>query len=180
MKVEERTEELLQPIIKEESETPDEDGNTYSYEIVDVEYVREGSDWYLRAYVDKEGGIRINDCERISRALEAVLDREDFIKDAYILEVSSPGLTRTLKKDRDFERNRNKPIEVHLFTPMEFQIPGEFDKKGNPKKEKVKILIGELKDFSTDTLTVDVGSENEDLVTVARKEIATVKQYFEW
>lgn len=180
MKIEERTEELLQPIIAEESNTPDEEGNTYSYEIVDVEYVREGSERYLRVYVDKECGIKINDCERISRALEAVLDKEDFIKDAYILEVSSPGLTRALKKERDFERNRNKPVEIHLFQPMEFQIPGEFDKKGNPKKEKVKILIGELKDYSADTLTIDIGSEDEELVIVDRKGIATVKQYFEW
>ena len=180
MKIEERTEELLQPIIEEESKTPDEEGSIYSYEIVDVEYVREGSDWFLRAYIDKEGGIRINDCERISRALEAALDREDFIKDAYTLEVSSPGLTRALKKERDFERNRNKPVEVHLFRPMEFEIPGAFDKKGNPKTEKVKILIGELKDYTEESLTVDIGSEREELVSIERKNISTVKQYFEW
>ena len=180
MKIEERTEELLKPIVEKESKTPDEEGNTYPYEIVDVEYVREGSDWYLRAYIDKEGGIKINDCERISRALEAVLDQEDFIKDAYILEGSSPGLTRALKKDRDFERNLNKPVEVHLFQPMEFLIPGEFDKKGRQKTEKVKTLIGDLKDYSAESLTVDVGEEKEELVTIARKAIATVKQYFEW
>lgn len=180
MKIEERTEELLKPIIENESQIPDEDGNISFYEIVDVEYVREGSDWYLRAYIDKEGGIKINDCERISRALEAVLDQEDFIKDAYILEVSSPGLTRALKKDRDFERNMNKPVEVHLFQPMEFLIPGEFDKKGRQKTEKVKTLIGDLKEYTSETLTVDVGDEKEELVTIARKAIATVKQYFEW
>ena len=180
MKIEERTEELLLPIIEEESRKPDEEGNISLYEIVDVEYVREGSEWYLRAYVDKEGGIKINDCERISRALEAALDEEDFIKEAYTLEVSSPGLTRTLKKERDFERNRNKPVEVHLFQPMEFQIPGQVDKKGNLKTEKVKILIGELKDYSEEALMVDIGSEEEEVVRIERKNIATVKQYFEW
>lgn len=180
MKIEERAEELLKPIIEEESKKPDEDGTVFSYEIVDVEYVREGSDWYLRAYIDKEGGININDCERISRALEDVLDKEDFIRDAYILEVSSPGLTRALKKDRDLERNRNKPVEVHLFQPMEFPLEGQFDKKGKQKTEKVKILIGDLKDYSRDSLTVDVGDEKEELVTIERKAIATIKQYFEW
>ena len=82
-----RTEELLKPVA---------DAN--HVEIYDVEYVKEGSDWYLRCYIDKEGGVSINDCENVSRALSDELDREDFIEDAYILEVSSPGLGRTLKR----------------------------------------------------------------------------------
>ena len=71
-------------------------------------------------------------------------------------------------------------MEIHLFKPMEFPIPGEVDKKGNPKTEKVKILIGELKDYSAQTLTVDIGNEKEELVLIDRKNIATAKQYFEW
>ena len=82
-----RAEELLLPIAEENG-----------VEIYDVEYVKEGSDWYLRAYIDKPGGVDINDCERVSRTLSDRLDEEDFIEDAYILEVSSPGLGRTLKK----------------------------------------------------------------------------------
>ena len=74
-------------------------------EIYDVEYVKEGSDWYLRAYIDKEGGVTIEDCEKVSRAVSDIMDREDFIKDAYILEVSSPGLGRTLKKDKHLSRS---------------------------------------------------------------------------
>ena len=87
-----RTEEILKPIT-----------DKHGVEIYDVEYVKEGSDWYLRAYIDKEGGVDIDDCEAVSRALSDKLDEEDFIEDAYILEVSSPGLGRSLKKDRHFE-----------------------------------------------------------------------------
>ena len=89
-----RTEQLLVPIVEK-----------YGVEIYDVEYVKEGSDWYLRAYIDKPEGVNINDCENVSRALSDVLDTEDYIEDAYILEVSSPGLGRTLKKDRHLEKS---------------------------------------------------------------------------
>ena len=79
-------------------------------EIYDVEYVKEGSDWYLRAYIDKEGGVTIEDCEKVSRAVSDIMDREDFIKDAYILEVSSPGLGRALKKDKHLSRSIGEDV----------------------------------------------------------------------
>ena len=88
-----KTEELLKPI-----------AHAANVEIYDVEYIKEGSDWYLRCYIDKEGGVTIDDCEKVSRALSDGLDREDFIGDAYILEVSSPGLGRMLKKDKHLDR----------------------------------------------------------------------------
>ena len=97
---ESRTEALLLPIME-----------ANQFELVDVEYVKEGSSWYLRAYIDKEGGISIDDCELVSRALSDLLDQEDFIEEAYILEVSSPGLLRPIKKDKDFQRNVGKEIE---------------------------------------------------------------------
>ena len=100
----ERTEKLVMPIIEENH-----------FELVDVEYVKEGANWYLRIYADKEGGINIDDCVFISRALEEKLDEEDFIKDAYILEVSSPGLGRPLKKDKDFRRNLGKDVEGKFY-----------------------------------------------------------------
>ncbi len=77
----------------------------YGFELVDVEYVKEGSNWYLRAYIDKPGGITVNDCEVVSRRLSDILDEKDYIEDSYILEVSSPGLGRPLKKEKDFERS---------------------------------------------------------------------------
>jgi len=105
--IEARTKELLLPILEEGS-----------YELWDVEYVKEGKDLYLRAYVDKKGGIMIDDCVEISRALEKKLDEEDFIPDAYILEVSSPGLTRPLKKTNDFVRSTGKRIELKLYKAL--------------------------------------------------------------
>ena len=121
---ESRTEALLLPILE-----------ANNFELVDVEYVKEGSNWYLRAYIDKEGGIAVDDCELVSRALSDLLDKEDFIEEAYILEVSSPGLLRPIKKDKDFERNMNQEIEVHLFKMI----------------DKKKELIGVLTAYDADT-----------------------------
>ena len=90
---EQRTEELLLPIIEE-----------YKFELVDVEYVKEGANWYLRAYIDKEGGITVDDCEAVSRRMSDLLDEQDFIEESYIFEVSSPGLGRPLKKEKDYKR----------------------------------------------------------------------------
>ena len=102
--IEQKTEELVTPIIDENH-----------FELVDVEYVKEGANWYLRIYADKEGGISIDDCVLISRALEAKLDADDFIKDAYILEVSSPGLGRPLKKEKDFQRSIGQSVDIKLY-----------------------------------------------------------------
>lgn len=103
-----RTEELLIPIAQE-----------HKVDIYDVEYVKEGSEYYLRAYIDKEEGVTIIDCENVSRALSDALDKEDFIPDAYILEVSSPGLGRTLKKDRHFEKSMGQDVEIKLFKAVD-------------------------------------------------------------
>ena len=87
--------------------------------IWDVRYLKEGSQWFLRIFIDKDGGVDIIDCENVSRALSDVLDREDFIPDAYILEVSSPGLGRQLKKDKDFVRENGTEVEVKLFKAVD-------------------------------------------------------------
>ena len=123
-----KTEELVTPIIEENH-----------FELVDVEYVREGANWYLRIYADKEGGINIDDCVLISRALEEKLDAEDFISDAYILEVSSPGLGRPLKKEKDFKRSIGKAVECKLYKAI----------------DKQKEFEGVLKDFTEDTVTIE-------------------------
>ena len=107
-KIEERVEKIVRGLLADEPEL----------ELVDVEYVRE-RDYYLRVYIDKDGGIDIDDCERLSGRLEEILDREDFIPDAYILEVSSPGLDRVLRKLRDFERERGKMVDVTLYAPFD-------------------------------------------------------------
>lgn len=108
--IEKKCEELVAPIIDENN-----------FELVDVEYVKEGSNYYLRVYADKEGGINIDDCVLISRQFEAILDEKDFISDPYILEVSSPGLGRPLKKEKDFKRSIGKDVEIKLYKAVDKQ-----------------------------------------------------------
>ena len=107
---EQKTEELIMPLIEQ-----------HQFELVDVEYVKEGGNWYLRAYIDKPGGITVDDCELVSRALSDLLDEHDFIEDAYILEVSSPGLGRPLKKDKDFARSIGEEVDVKTFRAIQHQ-----------------------------------------------------------
>ena len=91
------------------------------FELYDVEYVKEGSDYYLRIFIDKEGGITINDCVDVTREMNEILDREDYIKEPFIFEVSSPGLDRPLKKDKDFDRNIGKQVELKTYKPFDNQ-----------------------------------------------------------
>ncbi len=140
-----KTERLLQPIVE-----------ANGVEIYDVEYVKEGSDYYLRAYIDKAEGVNIQDCENVSRALSEALDKEDFIPDAYILEVSSPGLGRTLKKDKHLQASIGQDVEVKLFKPM----------------DKCKEFAGVLESFDTETLTI---SENGNPRIFQRGDIALIR-----
>ena len=103
-----KTEEFLQPVVDE-----------HGFELGDVEYGTEGSIWYLRAYIDKEGGITVDDCEIVSRAFSDRLDAEDFIDDAYIMEVSSPGLGRPLKKEKDYKRSMGKELDIRTYRAIE-------------------------------------------------------------
>ena len=104
-----------------------------------MEYVKEGSDWYLRAYIDKPDGVNIGDCENVSRALSDALDAEDYITDAYILEVSSPGLGRTLKKERHLEKSLGEQVEVKTYKPVDGQ----------------KEFAGILKAYDGETVTIE-------------------------
>ena len=105
-----KTEQLLEPILKE-----------LQFELYDVEFVKEAGTFYLRAFIDKEDGITINDCETVSRKLSDLLDQKDFIPDSYILEVSSPGLGRQLKKEKHFEKSIGEEVELKLFKAIEKQ-----------------------------------------------------------
>ena len=127
---------------------------------MDVEYVKEVSDYYLRVYADKEGGITINDCEIVNRALGDLLDKDDYIDDAYILEVSSPGLTRPLKKENDFKRSIGKLVEIKTFA------------KVNGAKE----FEGILKAYDADTVTIEFEDETE--IVVSRKDISMIRLAF--
>lgn len=132
------------------------------FELVDVEYVKEGSTWYLRAYVDKEGGITINDCEAVSRAFSEKLDEKDFIDEAYIMEVSSPGLGRPLKKEKDFARSIGKEVEIRTFRPI------------NHEKEFYGILTA----YDADRVTVRAEDGEEQIFE--RKDIALIRLAFDF
>ncbi|MDO5127746.1 MAG: ribosome maturation factor RimP [Eubacteriales bacterium] len=142
--------ELVTPIIE-----------ANDFELVDVEYVREGGEYYLRVYADKEGGINIDDCVLISRALEEKLDEEDKLTDAYILEVSSPGLTRPLKKEKDFERSIGKLVDIKLYQAH------------NGMKE----LTGTLDVFDEQSITV-IPEQSDTPVTIKRSDISMIRLAF--
>lgn len=144
---EERTEQLLLPILEQ-----------YQFELIDVEYVKEGSSWYLRAYIDKEGGITINDCEAVARQMNPILDELDYIEGSYTFEVSSPGLGRPLKKEKDYVRNLGKDIEIRTYRPIEH------------KKE----FYGQLSAYTEQTVTIQT---EEDLEMIFQKsDIALIRQ----
>lgn len=150
---EERAEKLAEPIIE-----------ANHYELVDVEYVKEAGNWFLRIYADKEGGITIDDCEIISRALSEALDQEDFITDSYILEVSSPGLGRQLKKDKDFNRSIGEEVEIKLYKGIKFSLQG--------KEFTAKEITGVLEGFDKDFIFITC---EEERIEIARKDIAIIK-----
>ncbi|MBQ0028207.1 MAG: ribosome maturation factor RimP [Lachnospiraceae bacterium] len=145
-----RTEALLEPIVAE-----------YGVRVYDVEYVKEGSDWYLRAYIDKDEGVTIDDCENVSRALNVKLDEEDYIEDAYILEVSSPGLGRKLTKERHFRQSMGLEIELKTYKPV----------------DKKKEFVGILSDYDNGAVTI---LEDGKPRTFSKDEIANVRLTFDF
>lgn len=148
---EQRTEKLLEPLLA-----------ANQFELYDVEYVKEGGNWFLRAYIDKEGGITVDDCELVSRALSDLLDKADFIPEAYILEVSSPGLGRQLKKDKHFEKSIGEEVELKLFKPV------------NKRKEWTGILTG----FTAESITIE--TEEGTALEFKRADIAMVRLTFDF
>ncbi len=143
---ESKTEELLEPIVAEAG-----------FELVDVEYVKEAGTWYLRAYIDKPGGITVDDCEMISRKFSDILDEKDYIEDSYIFEVSSPGLGRPLKKEKDFQRSLGEDVEIRTYRPIEGQ----------------KEFEGVLKAFDKNTVTIAYEDGTEQVFQ--RNEIALIR-----
>lgn len=148
---EQRTEELISPIIEQNQ-----------FELVDVEYVKEGGTWYLRAYIDKPGGITVDDCEVVSRALSDLLDKHDFIEDAYVLEVSSPGLGRPLKKEKDFARSIGEEVDVRTFRAISHQ----------------KEFTGILRDYDKEKIVLEM--EDQELLEIVRADIALIRLSFDF
>ena len=148
---EERTEQLLEPIVEEAG-----------FELVDVEYVKEAGNWYLRAYIDQPGGITVDDCELVSRKFSDILDDKDYIEDSYIFEVSSPGLGRPLKKEKDFKRSLGEEVEVRTYRAIDRQ----------------KEFTGVLKDYDKDTVTIEY--EDESVQVFDKNDIALIRLAFDF
>lgn len=150
--IETKAEAMLTPI-----------ASKFNVRVYDVDYLKEGSDYYLRCFIDKDEGVNIEDCENVSRAMSDALDNDDFIKEAYILEVSSPGLGRALKKDRHLEYSIGEEVEVKTYKPV-----GE---------TKTKEFVGFLSKFDETTITIEIpvsDTELEDMV-FDRKDVASIK-----
>lgn len=146
-----RTEELITPIL-----------DRMNFELVDVEYVKEGGTWYLRAYIDKEGGISVNDCEAVAREMNEILDREDFVEDSYVFEVSSPGLGRPLKKEKDYIRSMGREVEIRTYRAI------------NREKEFYGILS------AYDENTVTIKTEDGTEMTFEKSDIALIRLAFDF
>ena len=148
---ESKVEAFLLPIMEENN-----------FELVDVEYVKEAGTWYLRAYIDKEGGFTVDDCEMVSRKLSDWLDEKDFIDDSYILEVSSPGLGRPLKKEKDFKRSMGEQVDIKLYRAIDRQ----------------KDFTGALSAYDDETVTIQYEDGSES--TFDRKDIALIRLAFDF
>lgn len=146
LKTEQIVEKMVQPILERQN-----------YELVDIEYKKEGSHWYLRIYIDKEGGITIDDCQAVSEQVSTWLDEKDPIPHSYILEVSSPGLDRILKKPSDFERYKGFKVDVSLYKPI----------KGKKK------YTGELIGLENEQLLIH--GEKEEVLSFSRNDVAAVR-----
>lgn len=142
--------ELIEPVVHDEN-----------LELVDVEYKKEGKNWYLRIYIDKDGGVSVEDCQKVSRQIEDMIQIDEIIHSAYILEVSSPGLDRPLKKEKDLLRSIGKKVSVTTYSPI--------DKQRN--------FVGIIKDFSNQTLSLDVNGKS---VAIPFEIIANTKLVIEF
>lgn len=148
---EQKTEDIVMPIIDKNN-----------FELVDVEYIKEGGTWYLRIYIDKEGGIAVDDCEIVSRELGDLMDEKDFIEDSYILEVSSPGLGRPLKKEKDYIRSMGKLIEIRTYKAI----------------DRSKEFEGVLKKYDDTSVTIETEDEKEMIFD--KKDIALIRLAFDF
>ena len=149
-KIEEKVENLVEPKVQE-----------LGYTLYDVEYVKEGKDYYLRIYIDKDTGISLEDCELVSNNLNEILDQADYIKEQYFLEVSSPGVERVLKKDKHLRNNIGAKVQVKLFKPFNGQ----------------KQYEGILKKFTEATITIKTASQD---LEIERQNIGQIKTIFDW
>ncbi|CDE90660.1 ribosome maturation factor RimP [Clostridium sp. CAG:389] len=149
--IEEKVTNLVEPIIEK-----------IGYELYDVEYAKEGKNYFLRIFIDSEKGIYLNDCEKVNDAITDILDTENYIKDQYFLEISSPGIERVLRKDKHLEKNIGTDINVKLFKKDE-----------NGKKE----YLGKLKEYNQNEIVIE---QEEKEIKIERKNISQIKTVYNW
>ena len=159
-KLEEKVEKLLKGMIE-----------SLGYELYDVEYVKEGKNYFLRIYIDKPEGIDLNDCEKVNDAISDRLDEANYIKEPYFLEVSSPGVERVLRKDKHLEQNMGEEIEIKLFKKDE---NGKKEYQGILKNfDESKIILEQIKQEKE-------GQEQVQNIEIERKDIAHIKTIYHW
>lgn len=152
MNIEEKVEKLIQKQVQD-----------LGYSLYDVQYVKEGQNYFLRVFIEKENGtIDLNDCETVSNGINDILDTADYIKEQYFLEVSSTGLEKVLRKDKHLKDNVGNKIEIKLFKPI----------------DKKKEYMGILKEFNDNEITLEI--ENNHEMKISRKEISCIKTVFDW
>ena len=149
--IEEKVTKLVEPIIE-----------NLDYELYDVEYAKEGKNYFLRIFIDSEKGIDLNDCEKVNDAVNDILDKENYIKEQYFLEISSPGIERVLRKDKHLEKNIGTDINLKLFKKDE-----------NGKKE----YQGKLKEFNQKEIILE---QEEKEIKIERKNISQIKTIYNW
>lgn len=144
------------------------------YELYDVEYAKEGKNYFLRIYIDSPKGIDLNDCEKVNDAIMDLLDEADYIKEQYFLEVSSPGVERRLRKNKHFEASIGKEVDVNLYSPIKLKQ----DEVNEKKKNTTKNISGILKSFDENNITLEIESNEE--IKIERKNISNIKIKFNW
>ena len=149
--IEEKVENLLEPKIQE-----------IGYELYDVEYAKEGKNYFLRIIIDKPEGIDLNDCEKVNNAITDMLDEANYIKEQYFLEVSSPGIERVIRKEKHLKQNIGQEIQVKLFR-----------KDQNGKKE----YQGKLLDYTSENITIQT---SEEKINIERKNISQIRTIYSW
>ena len=170
--IEERVENLIKKPIED-----------LGYNLYDVQYVKEGQNYFLRVFIEKpNGSIDLNDCEKVNDGINDILDTADYIKDQYFLEDSSTGLEKVLRKDEHLKQNIGSEIQVNLFKPMEFDNNEKVEEQKNnnskKKKQKVKELTGKLNNFDGDNIELEL--ENGEIIKIERKNISQIKTVFDW
>lgn len=152
--IEERVEQLIQKPIED-----------LGYNLYDVQYVKEGQNYFLRVFIEKgEGTIDLNDCEKVNDGINDILDTADYIKEQYFLEVSSTGVEKILRKDKHLQDNLGEVVELKLFKPI----------------EKQKDFVGILKEFNEEEIILQIDDETEKIININRKDISQIKTVFDW